>query len=151
MALAEHSASSGKLFVQNLSAPFLPQFFTSQMDTAAPFWDILFGNESEFEAWAVAHSYANPKDLKAVALEVSKLPKKGDKERMVVITQGGDPVIVAYKGEVKEYPIIPIKKEDILDTNGAGMFTKRGFDVRVLTPPFLVLGSVGSFGRVTPL
>lgn len=119
--LAKHACENNKIFAQNLSAPFLPQFFTAQMDEASPYWDILFGNESEFETWATAHNYADSKDLKAVALEVSKLPKANAmRDRMVVITQGADPVIVAYKGEVREFDIIKIAKEQILDTNGAG-------------------------------
>lgn len=123
--LAKHAAETDKVFAQNLSAPFLPQFFTAAMDAASPYWDIIFGNEAEFEAWAVAHKYEDPKDLKKVALEVSNLPKVSKRPRMVVITQGGDPVIVAYKGEVREYPIIKIDKEKILDTNGAGGHAKR--------------------------
>ncbi|KAI9002072.1 adenosine kinase b [Hyaloraphidium curvatum] len=130
--LAKHAAEAGKIFAQNLSAPFLPQFFTAPMDEASPYWDIIFGNEAEFEAWGVAHKYEDPKDLKKVALEVSKLPKVSKRDRMVVITQGGDPVIVAYKGEVKEYPIIKIDKEKILDTNGAGDAFVGGFLSRLV-------------------
>ncbi len=39
---------------------------------------------------------------------------------MVVFTQGADPTIVAFGGKTTEYPVIPIKSEDIVDTNGAG-------------------------------
>lgn len=129
MSLAKHAAESNKLFAMNLSAPFLPQFFTKVMDEAAPYWDIIFGNEAEFEAWAVAHNYENPKDLKSVALQVSKLPKVGKRDRVVVVTQGSDPVIVAYKGEVKEYDILKLEKEKIIDTNGAGGLKRRARSV----------------------
>jgi adenosine kinase len=36
----------------NLSAPFLCQFFKQPMLELAPYWDILFGNESEALAFA---------------------------------------------------------------------------------------------------
>jgi adenosine kinase len=39
----------------NLSAPFLAQFFKEQMDSVAPFWDYLIGNESEALAYAQSH------------------------------------------------------------------------------------------------
>lgn len=41
----------------NLSAPFIPQFFKSQVDELLPFVDILIGNESEAEAYAESHEY----------------------------------------------------------------------------------------------
>ena len=56
---------------------------------------------------------------------MAKLPKKNTKrERVVIITQGTDPTVVATaKGddvEVKEYAVHPIDKAKINDTNGAG-------------------------------
>lgn len=41
----------------NLSAPFIPQFFKSQVDEILPFVDILIGNESEAEAYAASHEW----------------------------------------------------------------------------------------------
>ena len=41
----------------NLSAPFIPQFFKSQVDELLPYVDILIGNESEAEAYAASHDY----------------------------------------------------------------------------------------------
>ena len=56
---------------------------------------------------------------------MAKLPKKNtQRERVAVITQGTDPTIVAVakngEVEVTEYPVHPIDKELINDTNGAG-------------------------------
>jgi adenosine kinase len=39
---------------------------------------------------------------------------------MVVITQGADATVVAYEGTTRTFPVIPIKPEHIVDTNGAG-------------------------------
>jgi sugar/nucleoside kinase (ribokinase family) len=41
----------------NLSAPFLSQFFKEQMDETAPYWDFIFGNETEAVAWAKSHGH----------------------------------------------------------------------------------------------
>lgn len=41
----------------NLSAPFIAQFFKSQVDEILPFVDILIGNESEAEAYADSHNF----------------------------------------------------------------------------------------------
>lgn len=55
LALGEYAAETNKVFIMNLSAPFLCQFFREQMDSVAPFWDYLIGNESEALAYAEAH------------------------------------------------------------------------------------------------
>jgi adenosine kinase len=41
----------------NLSAPFIPQFFKSQVDEILPYVDVLIGNESEAEAYAESHEW----------------------------------------------------------------------------------------------
>lgn len=41
----------------NLSAPFIAQFFKSQVDEILPFVDVLIGNESEAEAYADSHDF----------------------------------------------------------------------------------------------
>merc|ERR1711912_228200 len=67
-------------------------------------------------------------DLKAVALKIASLEKKGsEKPRMVVITQGCDPTIVAQNGKVEEFAIEAIPKDQIVDTNGAGDAFVAGF------------------------
>ena len=51
--------------------------------------------------------------------------------RVVCITQGKDPIILAHqRGEellVEEIPITPIEKEKVIDTNGAGDSFVGGF------------------------
>lgn len=44
--VAEIALQKNKLFSMNLSAPFLSQFFKSQMMKVMPYVDILFGNET---------------------------------------------------------------------------------------------------------
>ena len=108
----------------NLSAPFLCQFFKDPMDQTSVYWDYIFGNESEAAAWAEAHSLAT-KDIKEIASHIAKLPKaNAARPRVVVITQGADPTIVAIateeKVDVKEYPTPKVPSEEIIDSNGAG-------------------------------
>jgi sugar/nucleoside kinase (ribokinase family) len=57
-------------------------------------------------------------DIKEVALKIAEMTKVSARPRMVVITQGADPTIVAYKGEISTFPVIAIAGKDIVDTTG---------------------------------
>jgi len=127
-----------------------------------PYCDILFGNETEAEAYATNHNWdvsignhlsfplssktspkhlllhpthlfcgkkKKTKDIKQIALQISKLPKINSKrERVVVITQGENATLVAYSnGTINEHPVTIIDKKDIVDTNGAGDAFVGGF------------------------
>ena len=125
MALAKEAAENqDKVFIMNLSAPFIPSFFKSQLDETSPYWDYLIGNETEAQAWAEAEGGdVKGKSVKEIALYMAALPKKvQERKRVVVITQGTDPTVVAVQGEqeVREIPVREIGKDKIYDTNGAG-------------------------------
>lgn len=125
--LAEHAAATNKIFMMNLSAPFIPQFFTAPLMAAAPYWDILFGNETEALALSKAQGFET-EDLKEIALKIASLPKINEKRpRVVVITHGSEPTIVASEGKISEYPVLMIDPKDIVDTNGAGDAFVGGF------------------------
>jgi len=127
MKLAEHAAKENKTFMMNLSAPFISQFFKDPLMQSSPYWDILFGNESEALTFAKEQNLGT-EDIKEIALKISQLPKKNEKRpRIVVITQGADPTIVATEGKVTEYEIMKIDPKDIVDTNGAGDAFVGGF------------------------
>eukprot|EP00833_Pecoramyces_ruminatium_P004532 jgi/Orpsp1_1/1178564/evm.model.c7180000065862.1 len=127
MAVAKHAAENNKVFTQNLSAPFLSQFYTKFLDEAAPYWDIIFGNETEAAAFAEAHNYGT-KDVKEIALKMAAIEKVNkSRPRMVVITQGALPTIVAYEGKITEFPVRDLKPEEIVDTNAAGDAFVGGF------------------------
>jgi len=123
--IAEHAAENDKTFCLNLSAPFIIEFFGDQVALALPYADFLFCNESEAMVYAKKHNLGD--DLKEVALKVAELPKKNSKPRTVVFTQGSSSTIVACNGEVKEYPVDPLPKEKLVDTNGAGDAFVGGF------------------------
>ncbi|KAF3926106.1 Ribokinase [Dactylellina cionopaga] len=129
LALAEEAAAKDKPFIMNISAPFIAQFFKDQLDSTSAYWDYLIGNETEAEAYADAHELGT-KDIQKIAQHLADLPKKNEKrKRVVIITHGTEPTVVATQGEeeVKEYPVHVIDEKDIVDTNGAGDAFAGGF------------------------
>lgn len=125
--LATHAAENNKYCMMNLSAPFLCQFFSEPMGKCIPYVDILFANESEAVAFSKQQNFGT-EDIKEIALKAATLEKiNKTRERMIVFTQGCDPTVIAFKGKITEYPIIPIKEEEIVDTNGAGDSFVGGF------------------------
>jgi len=128
--IAERATKESKIFAINLSAPFIAQFFKVQLEQVFPYTDILFGNESEAEAWATASGLPDPKDLPAVAKALAGLPKSNSaRPRVVVLTSGAEATVVAKSDseEVKVYPVTALPEEQIVDTNGAGDAFAGGF------------------------
>jgi len=125
--VSKHCAAKGKTYCMNLSAPFLCQFFKDQMMSVLPFTDIVFGNETEAAAYA-ENQNLDTTDVREIAKKIAMLPKEnGSRSRLVVITQGSEPVVVVNEGVVTEYPVTPLKAEEIVDTNGAGDAFVGGF------------------------
>jgi adenosine kinase len=119
LTLAKHCAAENKVFAMNLSAPFLIQFFGEQMKTVMPYTDIVFANESEAAVYGEVHGYGS--DLPTIALKLAAQPKaSGAHPRIVVFTQGSQATIVACEGKVTVYPVEPLPRELLIDTNGAG-------------------------------
>ncbi|KAL8855159.1 MAG: hypothetical protein Q9221_000065 [Calogaya cf. arnoldii] len=133
MALAKEAAEnpSEKVFIMNLSAPFIPQFFSKQLEETSPYWDYVIGNETEVAAWAEAQGGdLKGKSVQEIALHMAGLKKVNEgRKRTVVITQGTEPTVVAVQGDekVKEYPVHKVGSEEIYDTNGAGDAFAGGF------------------------
>jgi len=122
MHVAKHARDEGKIFTTNLSAPFLMQVppFLAATEATLPFVDILFGNETEAATWAEVKGWEE-KDVAEIAKKLSAEVTKGT----VVITQGADPTIVVFNGEVTTYPVNKVEK--LVDTNGAGDAFVGGF------------------------
>lgn len=129
--LSKKASEAGKVFVLNLSAPFIAQFFQVQLQQIMPYVDIIIGNESEAEAWASASGHPEQKDLAAVAASIAALPKSNpSRPRTVIITHGAKSTIVVSSAEPdapKIFDVIPLKDEEIVDTNGAGDAFAGGF------------------------
>ncbi|RWS16667.1 adenosine kinase 1-like protein [Dinothrombium tinctorium] len=129
--LANHANShQDKRFCFNLSAQYISQVFGEQLLSVVPFIDLLFGNETEAAAFAELNKWTDTKDLKEIAKRIANMGKaNNNKPRIVIITQGKDPVIVAKQNETetKEYVVKPIEASEIVDTNGAGDAFVGGF------------------------
>ncbi|BGP38882.1 adenosine kinase [Rhodotorula kratochvilovae] len=131
--LAKQAAEQNKPFAMNLSAPFIPQFFKSQVDEMLPYVDVLIGNESEAEAYAASHAW-DTKDIPAIAQKLAALPKKNEATpRVVVITQGASSTVAAatssslVDGGLQTFPVDVLAADKIVDTNGAGDAFAGGF------------------------
>lgn len=124
------NSEGNRIFMMNLSAPFLSEFYFEPLMAAMPYVDILFGNEQEVEAFARQHQWTetNPKDI---GHKIVNLPKaSGKNDRIVIITQGHLPVLL-FRGDspgtVEEFPVERISPEKVVDTNGAGDAFVGGF------------------------
>ncbi|KAJ5739135.1 Adenosine kinase [Penicillium manginii] len=122
LALAKEAAAKNKIFVMSLSAPFIPAAFKDALDKTEPFWDYIVGNESEALAWAQSHGVKS-ESIPAIAEHIANLPKANvQRPRVVLITQGSSPTVIAVSGApgYKEIPVRKISAEEIIDTTGAG-------------------------------
>lgn len=132
MALAQHAAETNKVFMLSLSAGFIPQFFKEPLAEILPYCDYIFGNENEAATWAETQGQSGI-SMQDCAKLMAKLPKVNTKRpRIVIVTQGTDPTIVAVaeegkEVEIKEYPVAAIDNSLINDTNGAGDAFAGGF------------------------
>jgi adenosine kinase len=89
------------VFVANLSAPFIPQFFKAQLDSILPYCDIIIGNETEAESYAAARGLPSPTDLPAIAKAIASLPKtNASRPRIVVITHGAESTILVSSDDI---------------------------------------------------
>ncbi|KAJ8606187.1 hypothetical protein MRB53_041129 [Persea americana] len=90
---------------------------------------MLFGNETEAISYADSHDL-NTHDIPTIAKALANLPKKNtQRKRVAIITLGTDPTLIAVQGEdeVKSFPVHPIDKSEIVDTNGSGDAFAGGF------------------------
>ena len=128
--LSKKASEASKVFVLNLSAPFIPQFFGMQLQQIIPYCDIIIGNESEAEAWASATGLPH-KDLGAIAKALATQPKANlSRPRVVIITHGAESTTVVSSDDpenAKSYGVHPLSDTEIVDTNGAGDAFAGGF------------------------
>lgn len=131
--VGQHAAESGKVMCFNLSAPFLMQVppFLAAMKELLPYVDICFGNETEAVTLSAALDFGTT-NLREIAIKIAQLDKVTVRPRTVVITHGAEPTIVVVADKMRvwsthSYPVIPVKTDDIVDTNGAGDAFVGGF------------------------
>lgn len=122
--LGKHAKETGKQFVLNFSAPFIPQFFKDALKEVLPYATHIIANESEAAAFAEAFEFkADKEDLVAIAKET--LATTGDKT--VIFTHGLEPTVVVNADGVNTYSVKPLEQSKIVDTNGAGDAFAAGF------------------------
>jgi len=127
MKVAEHALKENKCFIMNLSAPFICSLFKKQQLDAYEYVDILFGNEAEAETFAKENGFKST-SIPDIAMEMAQMPKRNTKRsRIIIITQGSDPTIVAQDQKLREFPVALLEKDKIVDTNGAGDAFVGGF------------------------
>lgn len=133
--LGEHIAKSNdekRRFCLNLSAPYVSAIFGHELIKVMKYVDIVFGNDDEAKAYAKFRQWDSDdvgETAKKIALD-EKVRK--DVRRLVIITQGERPIIVAQHLEdnrvsLRSFPCRTIPKEEIVDTNGAGDSFAGGF------------------------
>ncbi|KAI6031247.1 Ribokinase-like protein [Pisolithus microcarpus] len=129
--IGRKAAAASKVFVLNLSAPYVVQSFNAQLQSVLPYCDFIIGNETEAEAYASTTGFPEPQNLVATARTIALSPKTNmSKPRIVVITRGPKPTVLVSSAEpdnVKVYEVTPIPDSLIVDTNGAGDAFAGGF------------------------
>lgn len=133
--LGEHIANSGddkRRFCLNLSAPYVNAVFGDQIEKVMKYVDILFGNDDEALAYA-SHKKWDTKSIDEISTKIAlDVKERKQVKRLVVITRGGEPIVVAQQVhdqnvEIKHFPCKPIPSPDMVDTNGAGDSFVGGF------------------------
>jgi len=125
--IAKVALTNNRIFIMNLSAPYIPLSFPCQLMSVMPYVDIVFGNEGEAEAFATAQDW-DIKDLKEIGKKILDLPKLNkDRPRIVILTQGKDPVLLIEKDKITEFNVPLLEREKMIDTNGAGDAFVGGF------------------------
>ena len=113
--VAKHAAETDKIFMTNFAATFICQFFLEKLLQVLPYSDYVFANKDEVIAFAQAMKY-DTEDISEVAKKVSLMDKVNTKrDRIVVFTQGSDPVIVAVNGKVQSFEVPKMEQNSIVD------------------------------------
>ncbi|XP_055376946.1 uncharacterized protein LOC129609100 isoform X2 [Condylostylus longicornis] len=125
--IAKTALEHNRLFIMNLSAPYIPLAFKDALEECLPYVDIIFGNEGEAEAFAQAQNW-DTKDLREIGKKMLQLPKANKKRsRVVILTQGKDPVLLIEKDKISEFNVPLLEHDKMVDTNGAGDAFVGGF------------------------
>ena len=125
------ATSKDRTLAMALSACYISTDHKDKLEKVLPFVDILFGNHDEFEAFAKAFKISG--GLESIAKAASCLHKvRASPPRVVVITHGDKPVLVASSGAVQKFPIPKMKVKNFVDRNGSGDAFVGGFLAQAL-------------------
>lgn len=131
------TASPNKIFAANISAPFLCYSYKSEWKDLIPSLDVLIGNEVDWLAFApVVLGWEDGLPLETVASRTAALPvNRPDNHplggRIVIITRGTSPTIVAYHDKsqlkVRVFKVPLVEPDKVVDDCGAGDSFAGGF------------------------
>ncbi|KAG0666233.1 adenosine kinase [Monosporozyma unispora] len=122
--LGKHAKETGKPFILNFSAPFIPQFFKDVLTQVLPYATHIIANETEAAAYAESFGVScDSTDLEAIAKSIIAT----DANKTIIFTHGLEPTVVITKDSTKTYAVKPLEKSKIEDTNGAGDAFAAGF------------------------
>ncbi|KAJ8971814.1 hypothetical protein NQ317_004844 [Molorchus minor] len=115
---------NNKKIIYNISGDYVCDICPDGVKYFAENADIVFGNKREFEALA-----------KLMSLSLNELTKNlvGNKKykleygKIIVITDGSKMVTCIEKEKIENFDVLPIEKNDIRDTTGAGDAFTGGF------------------------
>ncbi|XP_023178443.2 adenosine kinase [Drosophila hydei] len=125
--VAKLSSDSNRFFVFNFSAVFVLQSHKNHVDDALPYSDLIICNKQEALAYANTHDW-NTTNIFEVGRMLQRLPKYNCRPRIVMITDVNCPVILFQENDkLLEYPVPPIDKKLIVDTNGCSDAFVGGF------------------------
>jgi len=119
IALGQHCAQNNKVFMLNLSAPFIIEFFWDNFYNVFQYADHVVGNEHETLAFAKKNGWET-EDFHVIAEKIANLPTVNNRKRTVIITQGDRDTLVYQDGKIQIFGVPKIEKSLIVDTNGAG-------------------------------
>ena len=127
ISVGKYALESNKPMGLNLSATFLIQFEGDKVREALEYADIVFANEDEADYFGKYNNIDNTKNRTEIAKAIAKWPKKNSKRpRHAIVTQGPLNVILASTSlenddvTIQEFEVPALKKDELLDTNGAG-------------------------------
>lgn len=121
--LGLHAQQTGKPFIMNFSASFIPEFFKAELEKCLPYATHIIGNEVEAASYAKAFNLdCDPSDLVSIAKHLAR-----DSNRTVIFTHEVEPTVVVSKGCEYIYPVEKLDETKIIDTNGAGDSFAGGF------------------------
>ena len=108
-----------------MSATFVCDLITSQdFDLIFGSINILIGNSDEFLTLYLKHkdlfNLLTEIKINYSAEEIARLMGIKFPKLCIIITQGGDPIIIGTNGSVEKIPVPSIPSNLMVDTNGAG-------------------------------
>ncbi|CAG7835096.1 unnamed protein product [Allacma fusca] len=127
MHVAQYALTNNRHLIMHLSAPYIYSKCLTEVNSILPYVDVVIGSADEVKAFASCQDFKTD-NLEEIALMACSLPISNSSfTRIVVVTQGTAPVIIAQDKTIKKYKVPPIRHGAIKDFNGAGDAFVGGF------------------------